>query len=154
MWNKSIISAVLCLIGCSIQLIDISSRYFKYSTKPNVQIKLVVKLETPSVSICWMIPNTLDLKKVETKFGVRLSSKNGKVDKTKLYKLLRYMTATETHEMTHSNDSLLTDKLACAIKDPKKLVWHYPWYDRTDCHKLVRITKYFHRFWFATKLKK
>ena len=113
MWSKSIISAVLCLIGCSIQLIDISSRYFKYSTKPNVQIKIIIRLESPSVSICWMIPNTLDHKKVETKFGIRLWSKNGKVDNTKLNKLLTYMTAGEILEMSHSNESLLTDKLAC-----------------------------------------
>ena len=50
--------------------------------------------------------------------------------------------------------SLLAEKITCAIKDPNKLIWHHPWLNRNDCHKLVKITKYLHRFLVCYKIEK
>lgn len=148
---KAFISLFVSLIGCTVQVIDISQRYFRYSTKTNVEIQIVTKLEPQAVSICWVITEILQPDMILSRFGIDITS-YGKIDKKKMYQLLENMTISDIHDMTPPNISLLAEKPSCAFKYPNKLIWKYPWNQKKECHKLITISKFLHRFLMCYKI--
>lgn len=152
MWKRAYFTLVFCLFLCSIQLIDIGRKYFKYTTKTYVTIAIVSELKSPAISVCWLLSQTLSLDQLGP--GYRLWRINGSYHNSekKIFDLIDKLTVAQILDITRSNESLLAEEEACAIRNPGDLSWKYPYYNKEECHKHVTITKYLHRYFVCYKI--
>lgn len=150
MWKRAYVTFIVCLFLCSIQLIDIGQKYFKYTTKTYVTIAIVSELKYPAISICWLLSETLHFDQLGPRYG--LWRVNGSYPNKKIFDLIDRLTVAQILDITRSNESLLAEKEACAIKNPDDLSWKYPFYNKEECHQYVTITKYLHRYFVCYKI--
>lgn len=161
MWNKTLLSLALCLLGCSIQVIDISNRYFRYATKTKVAIKIIPSLKSPKISICWLITESLRYDMMDARNDMvnekyrsylwdwnQEDSLNGR----NLIKLIDDLTVADILDITFSNYSILREDKACARKNSTDLVWR-KWNSRTECLKILKIQKYLNRCLICYKIE-
>lgn len=139
-----IISA-LCLIGCSYQVVDISERYFSYSTHGIVSVDVVDGIHLPSVSVCWsledVLTTTMNMKENQTNRWEVLKRK---------FKLLKRYTIADIFKATPSVDQVFSNP-GCAVKIPGEISWRHPWYNKSECEDIFNITRYIHRFTLCYK---
>lgn len=76
-----------------------------------------------------------------------------KMYKKKLQKEMESMTVKEIFDLTPRNETILREEAACAMKDPDKLVWKYPWLTRQQCHEKIHISKFLNRFLVCYKIE-
>ena len=141
MLNKNVLfSFVLCIIGSCYQIEDICNRYLKYTTKTNVKIFLIHKLEMPSLSVCFDLVEDIRKDKLKSKYGRKYQNRN------QIEKLIDILTAKEIFDISNINHTILRRNEACGIRMPSSLTMATPFMSREECLKYIRIIKYINRY--------
>lgn len=106
-----IISLTICLLGCAYQVIDISHRYFSYTTNSKVKIYIIEVQHIPTLSLCWTLKEPM-----KPFLTDRL---NGREYHRKVfYQILKNITVEEIFKLSPHVDTILK---ACAIRKPGEL---------------------------------
>lgn len=107
-------------------------------------------MEYPTLSICLNLVEALDT----NKYGVY----GNYIDKRVAYKkLLRSLTASEILSNTFSNETILRDKGACAIRKKLRLMFYskdmQSWLSKEDCFKYITISKFINRYLMCYRIE-
>lgn len=146
--KRSLCSMLICFSGCFWQIINISSSFFTYRTSTLVSISIVEELAPPAISVCWLRQESLQYNSdgYEPKFGVHRD------DMENVSLLLEKLTVREIFNISLSDDSIFTEKDACAIKKPSNFIWRYPLYSKDECLTMVSIQRFIHRSYMCYQI--
>ena len=141
------------MIGFTIQITDICKRYFKYTTKTNVQIRIVGSLQIPSVSICSHLTEAVTGTRMEeSEEGVSMNvSTYVSINRRIVSHNLNEMTVSDIFKNTANNESILRENKACAIRQSNNLI--HPHYSRNECLKFIRVKKFLNRYLICYKME-
>lgn len=140
-----IITIVACLSGCTYQVVDISFRYFKYTTNPKVKVSIVFSTPLPSVSVCWRLYDVMKQKLLN--YG-HVPPANWR----EFNQLLRKLTVADIFKFSSDNDTIFRPMGACAFRKKGYLTYRIPWYNQTECNEMFTITMYIHRLGMCYKI--
>lgn len=148
---KHVIAAIFCILGCSYQVSDISSRYFKYSTNTNIKILLADYFETPSVSLCFNLEDNMK-SYLEKRFGVKKYDKyGGKTDDPLKFIVIPDIFINSVHESDILDNS--DGHVACAIRQKKTFTMNRSKFNVTECMEYMDVRKYINKFAFCYRFE-
>lgn len=122
---RLLLTLIFTILGCSYQIIDISNRYFSYTTKEFSNFKIVQAIYLPATSVCWTFDNLIKQVKEWKKQSKDKLSMTNRMDR-----LLQTFTIADIFNSTPSTEEVLAINPACAVRLPQELAWRQPWYYR------------------------
>lgn len=149
---KNVFPVILCLLGCSYQVTDISNRFFKYSTNTNIKLLLDNFVASPSVSICFNIIQNMR-KFLEENFGKNISRNTMNI---KTMEVFDNLTIADIFDHSVPTSHLLgeaVNRKSCIIrKEGKFVIPKEFWMPKEECMKHISIRRYINRFLMCYKL--
>src|SRR5438128_401594 len=129
MKRLNIILKIICLIGCTFQLIDISRTYFEYSVITEVTLILDNYFKVPTFSICYYKHEIIDFQKYIHDYHLNVKTSN-------YIDLLDDMKVFDIHKYTVNKHDLLEE---CHFRNSESKLINY---SGDKCNEMFNFNKY------------
>lgn len=106
----------LCILGCAVQIIDISKRLFSFTTSTNVKIIIERHIYQPSLSVCFDIQEDVNQTKMASIYGIDYSQK-WSVYRRSMRHVLDNMTVRDVFENSQYRYDILRENDACSLRE-------------------------------------
>lgn len=151
MLPRNTLPTILCILACSVQVADISNRYFKYATSVKNNVLLVDTFQMPSMSLCFHLEQNMNehLNRVHGKDWWK------KIRNGSLTDPLANLTVADVFKLSTPASMILNrDRPACAMRDGHGIAMgKYPFLSRDECLERIKIKTYINKFLFCYKFK-
>lgn len=140
-----IVVATICLSGFTVQVGNVTSRYFGYKTRTIVEMKVPDEISMPSLSVCFRINDIMVFDNVKQKYnreGLK-HFKEGGFDWQRFYRDTRDFRVKDWFQFTPSTTNVFKHQSACRIRFPSK--YSPEEHSQSDCFSIFKIAKYFDR---------
>lgn len=143
---RNAIIILIAAVGLTVQVINISDRYFRFKTTTTITIDNPLSIQIPSLSTCWDLEETLNATQINLETNISYPTPEQIEDDWYLwYNATQHMVIEDFFKFTPSNTSILNRNTGCNARYPGKLAIEFPDPTAEECHEMFDIRKYIHR---------